>query len=190
MNGKKRKTWKQGPLTWGCSTSSCFSQCKCLAYDLPLQHPFQLSPDCHLVLCAQQRQTCYNVSFSPAEIMMLPLEEKKKDKTCLMHSRAKEKCLLDYPQFQSFSMLALCWGRFWRQGGKGSKSDNRKGKQTRASKGWLGEELVPTDGNSQVMVDGKAWGSFLRVLGSGRPFSLLLPLFGKVQSWVECSPFS
>lgn len=53
-----------------------------------------------------------------------------------------------------------------------------------------GEELVLADDKFQVMVVGKASGSLLRVLASGRPLSLLLRLFGRGQLWVECSPFS
>lgn len=76
LNGKKGKPWTQGPLTWGCSIASWFSPRKQLAYEWPLQHPSQLSPGCHPVGCAQQGQTGCNVSSSPAETTMLPLEKK------------------------------------------------------------------------------------------------------------------
>lgn len=70
-NGKKGKLWKQGPLTWGCSISSWFSEREQLAYDWPLQHPSQLSPGCHPVGYAQQRQAGCNVSSGLAETMVL-----------------------------------------------------------------------------------------------------------------------
>lgn len=81
VNGKEGKPWKQGPLAWGCNISSWFSQGKCLAYDrqfslVPLPAVPRLLPS--LVGCAQQRQTCCNVSSSPAETMVLLLEGKKK----------------------------------------------------------------------------------------------------------------
>lgn len=46
-----------------------------------------------------------------------------------MHSRAKEKCLLDYPQFRPFSMAPLCWGRSWRKRRQG-KPECEQGRET------------------------------------------------------------
>lgn len=74
MGGGNGVEW--GPLTWGCSVSSWFGQSKKrVAPEQPLQHPSQLSPGCRLGR-AQQSQTGCNVSSSPAERTVLPLEKK------------------------------------------------------------------------------------------------------------------
>lgn len=69
-----------------------------------------------------------------------------------MHSRAKEKCLLDYPQFRPFSTAPPLPGKILENKEAGEAGVRTgKGNQT----GWqgsLGAELVPADGKFQVTV--------------------------------------
>lgn len=93
--------------------------------------------------------------------MVLPPPPWKK-KTCLMHSRAKEKCLLDYPQFRPFSTAPPLLEKILENKEEG-KAGVRAGKGNRTEWGALGEERVPAGGKCQVTGAGKAWGSLLRV---------------------------
>lgn len=88
-----------------------------------------------------------------------------------MHSRAKEKCLLDYPQFRPFSTAPPLLGKILENKKAGeARSENRKGKPDRADRGRRGEEPVPAEVRFQVRGAGKPWGSLLRVLVLKGPF--------------------
>lgn len=105
--------------------------------------------------------------------MVLPLEKK----TSLMHSRAKEKCLLDYPQFRPFSIAPRLLGKVLENERRGKQEceqerETRQGSRAQWGKNWS-QQMV----NSRSRDVGKAWGCLLRVLGSRRSLSFLLPLF-------------
>lgn len=73
-----------------------------------------------------------------------------------MHSRAKEKCLLDYPQFRPFSTAPPLLGKILEKKEAGEAGVRQaKGNQT-GWQGFLGAELVPTEGKFQVTWAAKA----------------------------------